>query len=153
MLLVSALVFGLAAQQACAARAAQDRARSRVAEARGDVTALRERLRRLEARSGADDAAIGRALAAAAAPPPRVLADVVALLPGDVRLDGLSLSYGERIELDLQVVARRARDYDLFLERLTASPRFEAVLPGPERREGEVRANVRAAYSASEGEP
>jgi hypothetical protein len=75
-----------------------------------------------------------------------VLGDVVELLPPGVRLDALELTYGTAIELNLQVVARAARDYDQFIERLASSERFAAVEPGPERREGELRVAVRAAY-------
>jgi hypothetical protein len=75
-----------------------------------------------------------------------VIADIAALVPPDVRLGAVGFNYGGSLTLDITVVARRASDYDLFLERLASSPRFTAVTPGEEDREGELRANVRATY-------
>jgi hypothetical protein len=149
LLVVGAVALALATQQALAARGARDEARSRLERARTDVASLRDQLGR--AGGSGRSAGVGqRSLLAREAPPPRVLADVVALLPQNVRLDGLALTYGSHVELDLQVVARRAAEYDLFLERLTGSPLFTGVLPGTEVREGEVRAAVRARYVARE---
>jgi len=148
LLVLSLLALGLAAQQALSAREARTSAEARLRRAREDAALLRDRLSKLDSDRGGG---IGRqALLARVAPPPRVLADVVALLPEDVRLDGLDLSYGRRIEVGLKVVARRAAAYDEFLERLTASTRFASVRPGTEARKGEVRADVRAQYVTGE---
>jgi Tfp pilus assembly protein PilN len=75
-----------------------------------------------------------------------VLADLEALLPPDVRLQSLTMDYGEGLDLSLQVAARRASSYDLFLQRLQQSPSFLNVRPGEEVRDRGVRARVRAAY-------
>jgi hypothetical protein len=145
LLLAAAVVLGLGAQQALAARAARDAARERAAEARRTLSALRERLPGSGTTSG-ESGLSARALAARSATPGTVLADLAALLPPDVRLDRLDLAYGAAVTVDAQVVARAPRAYDLFLERLARSPRFHAVQPGTERREGELRVSVRAAY-------
>lgn len=152
LLAMGGLCLVLAAQQAWAARSARESAQERLDRARGDVASLRDEVRRREAASRTND--VGRRAALALkAPPPRVLAEITALLPEGVRLDGLDLTYGPHIELDLRVVARRAADYDVFLERLTGSPRFTAVIPGAEARGGEVRAGVRARYVTRGEEP
>ena len=101
---------------------------------------------RREARKGPDACWSARASFTAESPPPRVLADLETLLPPDVRLLALSLDYGERLALRLQVAARRAASYDLFLQRLQESPLFTDVRPGEEVRDGGVRAQVEAAY-------
>jgi hypothetical protein len=67
-------------------------------------------------------------------------------MPPDVRLESVSMHYGDRLELEMRVVARSSSAYDLFLEKLQSSPLFERVLPGEENRDGEVQAAVRAAY-------
>jgi Tfp pilus assembly protein PilN len=146
LVLFGLLAFGLAAERAWTARSAREEALARVSEARRGLAELRERLQRRDAGPTDDVATTTRALAASAAPPSQVLGDVVALLPAGVRLDGLDLTYGRAVEVHLQVVARQAREYDDFIERLSRSARFDAVEPGPERREGEVRVSVRAAY-------
>jgi Tfp pilus assembly protein PilN len=87
-----------------------------------------------------------RALLTAEAPPPRVLADLEALLPGDVRLMTLNLEYGERLELVMQLAARQPASYDRFLRDLQQSPLFADVRPGEETRDGGVRAQIKAAY-------
>jgi hypothetical protein len=141
-----ALALGVAAQQALAARAELGRAQGLVVEARRDVSALRERLKRTTARPGADQAVRVRALSLTASPPAQVLGDMVALMPSGVRFDHLELTYGREVGIVVQVVARRVADYDEFLERLTASSRFGSVEPGPETREAELRASVRAVH-------
>ena len=80
------------------------------------------------------------------APPSRIVSELAALMPGDVRLLSLRLVYGGRVELEMRVAAREAASYDLFLDRLARSPSFAEVLPGDENREGEVRAVVRAVW-------
>jgi Tfp pilus assembly protein PilN len=146
-----ALALGVAAQQALAARAELGRARELVVEARRDVSALRERLKRTTTRPGADQAVLVRALTLTASPPSQVLRDMVALMPSGVRFDRLELTYGREVGIVVQVVARRVVDYDEFLEKLAASNRFGSVEPGPETREAELRASLRAVYRQESG--
>ncbi|HEY2941535.1 MAG TPA: hypothetical protein VGN09_03785 [Vicinamibacteria bacterium] len=124
----------------------RQRARARVEETRREGEALQARVRELDARREPAQAIAYQALLTAEAPPPRVLADLVALMPGDVRLDAVSLSYGEPLRLRVDVVARTASSYDLFLDRLQRSPLFADVLPGEENREGELRTSIQMAY-------
>lgn len=146
--LAGALALGVAAQQALAARAELRHAEALVVEARRDASALQERVKRATRRTGADQAALARALAATESPPAQVLRDLVGLMPPGVRFEGLELTYGPEVLLVAQVVARRVADYDDFLDRLAGSSRFESVEPGPETRAAELRATVRAAYRA-----
>jgi hypothetical protein len=64
------------------------------------------------------------------------------VLPPDVRLDQVTLSYEGGVQVDMRVVARTPEAYDAFLDRLVASPRFRSVLPGDEERSSELRAAV-----------
>jgi hypothetical protein len=75
-----------------------------------------------------------------------VLAALEPALSSDARLERITVDYGEHIAVSLDVVARGARDYDRFVERLAALPAFADVATGPENRDGEVRAQVRARY-------
>jgi hypothetical protein len=84
--------------------------------------------------------------ASAEAPPQRVLADLAALLPPEVKLQALALDYRDRVLVDLRIAARRAEAYDAFLQRLAESKRFGDVVPGPETREGELLATLRMSY-------
>lgn len=149
--LAGALAFGVAAQQALVARAELGRAEGRVAEARREVSALRERLKQIDARPGVDQAAMARAFAATTKPPSQVVRDMVTLMPPGVRLDRLDLTYGPEVEVQVRVVARRVADYDEFVDRLAASSRFAALEPGPETREGELRTTLRAVYRGGSG--
>jgi Tfp pilus assembly protein PilN len=81
-----------------------------------------------------------------AAPPARVLADIGALLPDDVRLEGLGLGYGPQLEVELRLAAREARAYDRFLERLQESKLVASVEPGDETRDSGVRSMVKLVY-------
>jgi hypothetical protein len=114
--------------------------------ARSETQVAARGARALESRKGPDAVLSARALLTAEAPPPRVLADLESLLPGDVRLVALTLEYGERLDLGLQLVARRAASYDRFLQSLQESPLFADVRPGEESRDGGVRAQVHATY-------
>ncbi len=147
LLVAAVALFALSGFVAGRAQSAVVAARRRLEEVRRDSEAARERLRGLESRSGKEEGLASRVLLTAEAPPPRVVADLAALVPPDVRLDGVGLAYGRGVELDLQVVARRAQAYDLFLKRLAEAPRISAVSPGTENRDGEVRASVRATYA------
>ncbi len=147
-LVIAGLVaFVLAAHAAWNAQAALAGARSRVEALRREADIDRARVQALEAGPGVGERLASQALLTAEAEPPRVIADLVAIMPADVRLEALSLTYGERLDLDLQVTARGSSAYDLFLKRLTESPRMRNVAPGAENRQGEVRASVRASYA------
>jgi Tfp pilus assembly protein PilN len=122
------------------------RARARVAETRRESEAAQSRVRELDARREPTEAIAYQALLTAEAPPPRVLADLVTLMPGDVRLEGVSMTYGDPLSLRVDVVARTASSYDLFLDRLQRSPLFANVLPGEENRDGELRTSVQMTY-------
>jgi len=89
----------------------------------------------------------GQALLAEDAPPARIVADVAAVLPADVRLDRLAIDYPRGGALELMVVARDAEAWDLLLERLERAPHFREVEPGPEARAAEVRSLVRARWA------
>jgi hypothetical protein len=143
---VSALAFCLAVASAAGAWRGLRRMEADLERTRGETESLSLQARAREARKGPDAVLSARALLTAESPPPRVLADLEALLPPDVRLIVLSLDYGERLALRLQVAARRAASYDLFLQRLQESPLFTDVRPGEEVRDGGVRAQVEAAY-------
>ncbi|MET0555565.1 MAG: hypothetical protein ABW221_21165 [Vicinamibacteria bacterium] len=122
--------------------------RARVDEARRELAATRDRVSPVA--PGAAQAALARqALASLEAAPPAVLAALSAVLPPDVRLDQLTMAYGDSVQLQLGVVARDAAAYDLFLSRLEASAQFGSVSSGEENRDGEVRATVRAAYAGA----
>jgi Tfp pilus assembly protein PilN len=145
------LALALAAQQALAARGELRQAEARVIEAKRETSDLRERMKQSEARPGPAQAALVRAVASTMSPPSAILRDLVALMPGGVRLDRLELTYGPEVEVSGLVVARRPADYDAFLDRLSSSSRFGALEPGPETREDELRVAVRAVYRG-EGE-
>jgi hypothetical protein len=68
------------------------------------------------------------------------------VLPPDVRLDNARLSYDDRLTLELRVRARDPAAYDLFLQRLSASPSFAGIVPGEEVRGPELSAVLRLWY-------
>lgn len=144
----STLVLALVGWWTLAAWSDHRHASARVQAARQELAAARSRAQAAQSRPDAADAIFSRAVLTAEAPPGSVLVALAALLPPDVRLEGLGLKYSERLELDLRVAARTARAYDLFLSRLEESPLFERVEPGDENREGEVRTTVRATFKA-----
>ena len=94
-----------------------------------------------EERRGPGHVMAAQALLTADAAPPRVVAALAELLPGDVRLDGISLRYADQVEVELRVAARTPSSFDLFLDRLQRSPSFAGVLPGEEDRRGQMRAD------------
>jgi len=138
--------FGLAAQAAWNAHRALAAARARVETLRREAEIDRVRVQALESSPGVGERFAFQALLTAEAEPPRVVSDLAAILPVDVRIEALGLTYGEKLDLDLQIAARGASAYDLFLQRLTESPVIRNVVPGAESREGEVHATVRASY-------
>ena len=146
LVLVGLLALGLVAREAWGARSALAAAQRSVEGLRREVEGDRAAVRALESGPWAGDRFAAPALLGAEAEPREVVAELAALLPPDVRLDALSLAYGERLEVDMQVAAKGAAAYDRFLHRLTESPRIRDVRPGAENREGEVRASVRALY-------
>lgn len=125
------------------------RARQNVEEARREAEADQVRVRALESRQGAEGSLGTQALLTTDAPPPRVLAELGTVLPSDVRLESLTLTYGDGVTLEMQVAARAAAAYDAFLQRLEGSPAFTDVTPGDENRGDEVRASVRVTYKPS----
>ena len=145
---LAAVALLWASYSALAARRDARERQAGVEEVRRELEASRAHLAALESRAG--DVALARqTLLTLDAPPPTVLAALGQLLPADVRLEGVSLRYGDRVELEMRVIARSSTAYDVFLERLQSSPLFERVFPGEENRDGEVRAAVRAAYRGS----
>jgi hypothetical protein len=131
---------------AIVAHADRQRALSRLAEVRADIEAANARLRTLEGRGGGSGGPLAQAVLTAEAPFPRVVAEIAEVLPPDVRLERISLGYGRELAVELNVVARHPRAFDLLLERLDSFPRLREVHPGPENREGEVRTTVRALW-------
>ncbi len=103
--------------------------------------------RRLATRDGTAAAALAaQAEGTLDAPPTRVVADLSGAMPPDVRVQSLDLDYRDRILVGLRVEARSPEAYDLFLRRLSESPRFREIVPGPEKRDGDLSATVRASY-------
>jgi Tfp pilus assembly protein PilN len=144
LLVAGVLAAALCASAVVSGRAEVGAARARLADVRRDVDDTRRRALVLEKRMG--DGVTGQAWLTAEAPPSRVLAELGEVLPPDVRLDGLSLTYGRRLEVEMRVVARSPRAYDRLLERLQASPRLKDLVLGAENREGEVQTTVHASF-------
>jgi len=100
-----------------------------------------------DGRSPAEAAILARAAAAVDAPPERVVAALALVLPEDVRVDRLEIDYSGDVGVEMQVVARDAGAWDRFLARMEEDTSFENVVPGPERRTGEVRSVVKARFA------
>jgi len=129
------------------------RARAHAAEAREAVLAVEQDKRRSEERIRAAGAPAGeaerlahRVALNAEAPVPRVLAELTRLMPEDVRLRSLSVRYADEVSLVAQVEAKGASAWDVFLDRLAASPHFARITPGPETRDGELRSSLRMVF-------
>src|SRR5262249_13831106 len=105
------------------------RTRQGVEDIRRRSEAAQARLRALESRSAPTAALAAQVLLSEEASPPRVMADLSALLPADVKLESMGLTYGESIAIQMQVSAKSAGSYDAFLQRLEGSPRFDDVVP------------------------
>jgi Tfp pilus assembly protein PilN len=148
LLLGGIAAFLLAAWSAGDAWGEHRAAAAHLAQARQDADAVRSRIRELQSRRGPEQATAVQAVLTIDASPPRVLAELAELLPGDVRLEALSLGYGEQVELELRVVAKNPASFDLFLDRLQGSASFLDVLPGDEDRRGDMRTTIRARYQA-----
>lgn len=153
LLAVALMALFAASSAAWGAWADLSRVRGATERAQDELDAARAHARALQSRGGrAEDTLASRMVLTREAPPPRVLSDLTALLPADVRVVDLALDYGIRLELRLRLEARGTAAYDLFLKRLAESGRFSDVLPGDETRDAEVRATVRMTYSG-EGAP
>ena len=143
---VAAAAFILSAYGAVSAWTGLRQAQKRVEDVRRESEATQARVRDLEARREPAQNIAYQALLTTEAPPPRVLADLVGLMPGDVRLDTVTMTYGEPLRVQVDVIARTASSYDQFLDRLQRSPLFGDVLPGEENRDGELRTSVQMTY-------
>jgi Tfp pilus assembly protein PilN len=142
--LAGTALLALALAGAWRARTEARLARGRLAEVRREAEAASGRLRALEARARG----LARGfLPAAQAPPAQIVAGVAAALPGDVRLERLSIDYARGGAIEIHVVARDAAAWDRLLERMEAAPEFRDVEPGPESREGEVRSVLRTRWA------
>jgi hypothetical protein len=142
-------VFALATATLAAWRASAELRGRRMEVARLDRETAQARARAglLEGRQGTAAAALAaQAAGTLDAPPPRVVAELSAAMPPDVRLESLDLDYRDRILVVLRVRARSPEAYDRFLEGLSRSTRFREIVPGPEGRDGELSASVRASY-------
>jgi hypothetical protein len=139
---VGLVALAAAGAEAWRARQEAGQAVARHAAVQREVDATSARLRALDAR--AREAT--KALPAGEAPPARIVADLASVLPGDARLESLSIDYAAGGVLELHVVARDAASWDRLLERLERAPWLRAVQPGPEAREAEVRVLVRARW-------
>lgn len=146
LLAAAAIALALAIGSAANAWSDLRRATADLDTARREAADAVARARSLEGRKGPDAVLSSRAFLTAEAPPPRVMADLESVLPGDVRLIALTLDYGERLDLGMQLSARHAASYDQFLQRLQQSPLFADVRPGEEVRDGGVRAQIQATY-------
>jgi hypothetical protein len=142
----AALALSLAIASAASAWSELRRATANLDTARRETADAADRARALAGRKGPDEVLSSRAFLTAEAPPPRVLADLESLLPGDVRLVALTLDYRERLDVGMQVSARHAASYDAFLQHLQQSALFADVRPGEEVRDGGVRAQIQATY-------
>jgi len=138
--------LALSAHVAWSAWTAARTARVEAAIARREAQGAGEASRGLLAGDASTSGLAVRALLTAESPPPRVLAALEPLLPPDVRLARVSMRYGARIDLEIQVAARRGVAYDEFVRRIGGSRSFAEVVPETEARDGEVRATIRAIY-------
>lgn len=146
------LAAGFAAHAAWSASSELRYRRNEVEELRREAEVVAERVRALESsRPSGGDTLMSQAEFTIAAPPPRIVADLSALLPPNVRLLSLTLTYRDRLEVDARVSARKAEAYDELLTRLVRSPLFEDVVPGPESRDDELLASVRMLYRGGNG--
>jgi Tfp pilus assembly protein PilN len=141
-----ALALGLAVFSTVRAGRRYGEIASRLEQVRGETHDLSERVRAFQAGRGTDLVVARKAMLTAEAPPPRLVSELALLMPGETRLNGISLRYASGVEVEIQVAARNAAAYDAFLDRLEHSPLFTDVMPGEENREGEVRAIIRASY-------
>lgn len=145
------VTLGFAVHAASATRREAGAARERLAAVRREIGALEARLRVVEARTTQGGELLARAAAAGESPPERIVAAIARALPDDARIERLSIAYGDTISLDMLLVARNAGAWDRALDQLVRAGPFEKVIPGPERRDGEIRTTVSALW-AGEGQ-
>jgi hypothetical protein len=126
---------------------ARRHAEAAVADTRAEVDRLEEKARAVrEAIWPRDETLASQMLLTAQVPPKAVLAALGDVLPAKVRLLGLRLTYGRRLDVEMEVGARHSQAYDEFLAELGRSPHFAEIVPGAESREGAVQASVRARF-------
>jgi hypothetical protein len=153
---VLALVFAFLALAFAMVSAAKTRgevraAREKLAGVHREIDSLNARLQGADAQTTEQDEMLGRASAAGETPPDRIVSALARALPEDARVERLTIDYGDAITLDMTVVARDASAWDRALDRLVRSGPFEEVIPGPERREGEIRVNLSARWAEEGG--
>jgi Tfp pilus assembly protein PilN len=148
---IALLTLVLAGYATSTSWAALKRVRQDVDDTRREAGEAQARLRGAEARRSPGESLATQAYGSVEGAPPRLLADLGALLPPDVRLESLSATYGDQVQVEMQVRARTSAAYDLFLQALEASPRFGGVLPLDESRGGQMRGAVRAFYRVEPG--
>ncbi len=123
------------------------RSEALLAEAQQALQSDQNRMAELTSQRGtAGKEAVARAELTFAAPPARVLADLEQALPAAVRLDGVTLAYGESLDVEIRVLARTPEAYDRFIERLGAGGRFVDLTFGAETRTADMKATVKARY-------
>jgi hypothetical protein len=147
ILVVGFVALGLALGGAAKTRGEARAAREMLAGVRREIASLEAQLGAMNARTGGGDDLLSQAAAAGESPPDRIVAALARALPDDARLDQLTIDYGESITLDMAVVARDASAWDRALARLAHDGPFEDVIPGPERREGEIRVSLAARWA------
>jgi hypothetical protein len=145
------VAVGLAARATLVARREAAVAAERWAAVQADVRRMQSQLRAVEGKGSLGGVLLARAAVAGEAPPERIIAVLARSLPDDARLDGLRISYEETLSLEMDVVARDAQAWDRTLAALQETAQLEDVIPGPERRDGEIRTSVKARWS--EGRP
>jgi hypothetical protein len=141
------VALGLALGGAAKTRGEARAARERLAGVRREIGSLEARLRAVSARSAGGSELLAQAAAAGESPPDRIVAVIARALPDDARVEHLTIEYGEAVTLDMAVVARDASAWDRALARLAQEGPFEEVVPGPERREGEIRVSLSARWA------
>ncbi len=147
LLAVALLALLFSAHSAWRARSDLGVATEATSRARGEAETARRQAQALRsAARSSGEAWVPALLLSGGSPPPQVIEELSELLPGDVRVEALSLRYADQVDVDLQVTAVDAAAYDRFLDSLVLSPRFVDLRPGPEGREGELRLSLHATY-------
>ncbi len=150
VLAIAGLVLAAATWDAVSARREREVVRAALAQVQTEVASAQARLRSLGTRRGGDSERLAsRQELTTDAPPPRLLAEITALLPEGVRLRSASFVYGDAVEVALDVEARSPASWDDFLERLSRSRSFTSVRPAQEQRDGAVRSGVRMTWSGT----
>jgi hypothetical protein len=147
LLVLGLLAFGVAARAALLARREAAVAVERLDAVQAELRRMQTRLQAVEGRASTGGVLLAHAAVAGETPPERIVAILAQALPDEARLETLSISYGEALTLELRVVARDARAWDRTLEGLMETERLEEVIPGPERRDGEIRTGISARWA------